>query len=295
MPRSVRGLIRDQVNEVVHGGDLQLERYASPPGDPGLFGPDDLAWRVHSHPTGMLTGGFAALMLQALHPLAMAGVADHSDFRTDPIGRLNRTARFITVTTYGPAAQVEAAIARVRRIHTAVRGIAPDGRPYEAGDPELLTWVHAAEVRCFLAGYEAFSGERLTAADRDRYYGEVAVVAERLGAVRVPRSAAQMTAYLDGMRLRLRTTPAALECVGFLRGFGRDARERIATRALMNGGISLLPAWAREALGLRRPAPVRTAWDRPFARGVGGVLIWAVGPSQIVETARQRIAAGPGR
>jgi uncharacterized protein (DUF2236 family) len=292
MPGGLRGVIRDEVNNVVHGGDLRLERYAQPVGDPGLFGPDSVAWRVHAHPTGMLAGGFAALMLQALHPLAMAGVAEHSDFRTDPVGRLNRTARFITVTTFGPVREAEAAFAQVRRIHTFVRGTAPDGRPYEAADPRLLTWVHTAEVSCFLAGYDAFGGTPLTDAERDRYFAEVATVAEHLGAVEVPRSAAQIRAYLDRMRPELRPTPAALECVRFLRAFGRNGRERVATTALMNAGIGLLPGWAREELALRRPAAVRRLWDRPLGAAVGGVLAWAVGPSQIVATARERIEPG---
>ena len=290
---TLRKRIRDDVLKTVQGGDLFLERYREPLGDPGLFGPESVAWRVHAHPAGMLTGGFAALMLQSLHPLAMAGVDQHSDFRTDAVGRLNRTARFVTVTTFGPVREAEAALAKVRHIHTFVRGAAPDGRPYRADDPDLLTWVHTAESRCFLAGYQTFARGRLTAAECDRYYAEVAVIAERLGAVEIPRSAAEADAYLARIRPELHPTPAALDCVRFLRGFGRDARERIATRALMNGGISLLPGWARDGLDLRRPAAVRALWDRPVARLVGGVLTWACGPSEIVAAARVRTAARP--
>jgi uncharacterized protein (DUF2236 family) len=290
---TVRERIRARVLETVHAGDLRLERFSGPAGDPGLFGADSPAWLVTGHPVGMLTGGFAALMLQSLHPLAMAGVAEFSDYRTDPLGRLNRTARFVTITVFGGADEAEAALARVRRVHTAVHGTASDGRAYRADDPDLLTWVHTAEVSCFLAGYQAFSGRPLSAAEADRYLAETAVLAERLGARGIPRSTAEVAAYLAEVRPQLGATPVALEAVRFLRAFGRDRLEHLATAILMNGGISLLPDWARSALGLRRPAVVRRCIDRPAARLLGALLVWACGPSEIEAAARARAAAVP--
>jgi uncharacterized protein (DUF2236 family) len=291
----VKARIRARVLETVHGGDLRLERYREPAGDPGLFGPDSVAWSVNAHPAGMLTGGFSALMLQSLHPLAMAGVAQFSDYRADPLGRLGRTAKYVTMTAFGSTADAEAQIAKVRKVHTFVHGVAPDGTAYRAEDPDLLTWVHTAETRCFLAGYQAFGGRRnrLGREECDRYFAETALLALRLGALEVPRSAAGVEAYLAGVRPALRATPAALEAVGFLRRFGRDALERTATRILMNGGISLLPDWARAQLGIRRPAPVRLLIDRPAVRVLGGLLTWACGPSEVAAAARARVAAGP--
>ncbi|MDH4363327.1 MAG: DUF2236 domain-containing protein, partial [Acidimicrobiia bacterium] len=99
--------------------------------DPGLFGPASVAWRVHGE-SSMLIGGLRALLLQTLHPLAMAGVADHSDYRRDPWGRLHRTGRFIGATTYGNTATAEHVIAMVTAIHRRVEGTAPDGRHYAA-------------------------------------------------------------------------------------------------------------------------------------------------------------------
>ncbi|WP_051970733.1 oxygenase MpaB family protein [Kitasatospora azatica] len=287
---AVRARLMAEVNSAVHGQDLHLERYDRPLGDPGLFGPQSVVWRVHGHPAGMLTGGFAALLLQSLHPLAMAAVDAHSDFRTDPTGRLNRTARFVTTTTLGSTAAAEQAIESVRRIHPRIHGTAPDGRPYRADDPELLTWVHTAEVRCFLAGYQTYSATPLTAAECDSYYAQVALIAERLGAVEVPRSRAEVERYLDRLRPELRATPAALDCARFLRGFGRSARERAVVRVLTNGSVDLLPDWARAELGIRRPGPVRAGWDRPLARGCGRLLVWACGPSEIRRAAHARAA-----
>ncbi|MFG2887250.1 oxygenase MpaB family protein [Streptomyces sp. NPDC048297] len=293
----LRTRIADELKATVHGGDLKLERYEGPAGDPGLLGitPGDPAWRVHGHPTGMLAGGFAALMLQTLHPLAMAGVDQHSDFRTDPIGRLVGTARFVTTTTFGSTDAAQDAAALVRRIHTRVRGTAPDGRPYRADDPGLLTWVHTAEVRSFLAGYQTYAPRRLrlTPAECDAYYGQVAPVAEMLGAREVPRTAREVEDYLSRMRPQLRATPAALDSVRFLRGFGRTGRERLVVRVLMNASVGLLPDWARAELGMHRPAAVRAWWDRPVATTVGRTIEWARGPSEIHAAARRRLASAP--
>ncbi len=295
----LRARIREEMTAAIHGGDLQLDRYAGPPGDPGLLAiaPGDPAWRVHGHPAGMMIGGFAALMLQSLHPLAMAGVDQYSDYRTDPIGRLNRTARFITTTTFGSRPAAEEAIAVVSRIHSHVHGTAPDGRRFRADDPELLTWVHTTEVRSFLTGYQVYAPRRLrlTDAECDTYYAQAAPVAEALGAVEVPRSVHAVEQYLDRMRPQLRVTPAALESIRFLRGFGRNRRERWVTHLLMSGSFGLLPAWARAQLGIHRPAAVRIAWDRPRATAVGRVLGWARGPSEIHAAARARLAVAPGR
>ncbi|MFM9608953.1 oxygenase MpaB family protein [Streptomyces niveiscabiei] len=289
----LRERISAELTATMHGGDLHLERYAQPYGDPGLFGiaPGDPVWRVHGQATGMLTGGFAALMLQSLHPLAMAGVDQHSDFRADPVGRLNGTVRFVTTTTFGSAPAAREVIDLVKRIHTKVNGTAPDGRPYRADDPALLTWVHTAEVSSFLAGHQAYAprAQRLTPAECDAYYDQVAPVAEALGARGVPRTSLEVARYLDRLRPHLHATPAALDSVRFLRRFGRTRRERLVVGRLINASIGLLPDWARAEMGIHRPAAVRTAWDRPLATAVGRTLEWGLGPSKIQAAARGRL------
>ena len=282
--------IRREVNATVHGGaGMRLDRYQEPAGDPGLLGPDSVTWRVHADPPGMLMGGFASLMLQSLHPLAMAGVDQHSDFRTDPIGRLNRTAAYVMVTVFGSTEAAEAAIARVRKIHPYVTGIADDGRTYRADDPQLLTWVHVAEVRCFLAGYETFGAPRLSAAERDRYFAETAQLAHRLGAQDVPETAADVALYLERMRPELRASDAALEGIHFIKGYGRSRQERAAVRVLMNGAAALLPRWARAQLKLGRSNATVSLIDRPLAQAAGRGLRWAVQPSEIVGAAYRRM------
>ena len=147
--------------------------------------PSDAIWKVNRD-AAMYAGGIRALLLQALHPAAMAGVAGHSGYRSDPWGRLQRTGEFIAMTTYGPIPAAEELVARIRAVHERVRGKTDDGTPYRASDPHLLAWVHAAETQSFLAAYQHFGATRLTAAEADQYVASAAPVGEMLGAVGLP-------------------------------------------------------------------------------------------------------------
>jgi len=232
----------------------------SPAGDPGLFGPDSAAWQVHGDFTSMLIGGVAALMLQMLHPLALAGVWDHSNFQADMLGRLRRTAQFIAGTTFGARADAERLIARVRQIHLGVTGTTNDGRPYAASDPDLLTWVHCAEVSCFLHAYVRYRDPGFSAQDQDRYYDEIAAVAIALGARDVPRSRAAMDDYLLSMRAQLvcdERTRKTVELV--LNAPAPNALALPWTRLMMRAGVDLLPLQARQLLSIAPISPAR-AW-----------------------------------
>ena len=175
--------------------DAPAPDYDAPLGDPGLFGPDSATWKIHADFPSMMAGGLASLMLQALHPLALAGVWDHSAFRTDTLGRLRNTTAFVGRTTYAPRAPAEAAIEHVRVIHHSVRGTAEDGRAYSADDPHLLTWVHCAGCWCFLRAYERYCHAPIPRAMQDRYLAEMVRIAEALGAREVPRSTAELDAF----------------------------------------------------------------------------------------------------
>ncbi|MEY9877197.1 uncharacterized protein (DUF2236 family) [Streptacidiphilus sp. MAP12-33] len=287
----IRQSIRRQVYATVHGQGLDYRRYDRPDGDPGLFGPDSVVWLVHGDIPGMFTGGLAALMLQSLHPLAMAGVDQHSRYREDPIDRLNRTAGFVTVTSYGSTAEAEAAIERVRRVHDHVRGVAPDGRPYDAADPELLRWVHVAETACFLAGYQRYAPTPLTRDQQDRYFDEYGRVAESLGATGVPRSLDEVRAYLREVRPQLAAGEAALAAVEFLLTPGALVRDRfrgLALRVLVAGAVDLLPDWAAAELCLPRRGLLRVSRDRAAVRAVASVLRYGCEPSAVITTARAR-------
>ncbi|KWN19631.1 oxygenase MpaB family protein [Burkholderia ubonensis] len=294
-PRWLEPIRKRLVAGVTHlttGSGPSLD-FSSPPGDPGLFGPDAVCWRVHADFASMMTGGISALLLQALHPLALAGVWDHSSFRTDILGRLRRTATFISGTTFGNRADALALIERVKAIHAKVHGTAPDGRPYRADDPALLTWVHVAEVSSFLAAHLRYVNPALPGELQDRYYAETACIAEMLGAQDVPRSRAEIDAYLARMRPDLEAGPRTFEVMRILLNapVARPAMRPAAT-LVMHAGIDLLPPWAQDMLGVSRFAPLRRAVVRPGVRVVAPVLRWALvnGASR---RARRRATAAP--
>ncbi|WIE49681.1 oxygenase MpaB family protein [Pseudomonas sp. GM17] len=266
-------------------GQLDLD---NPKGDPGLFGPDAICWQVHGDFSSMLIGGISALLMQALHPLALAGVWDHSNFREDMIGRLRRTAQFISGTTFGSRQDAEWLIDKVRTIHLQIVGHAPDGRPYAASDPQLLTWVHVAEVSSFLAAHLRYRNPHLSPTDQDRYYGEVALIAERLGATDVPRSRRAVADYLARMRPQLLCDERSREVLRLL--LAAPAPSRLAKPfglLMMQAGIDLLPDWASDMLdvnqGLLQRQLIRASVNRSAP-----MLRWAVRNGSI-HRARRRM------
>ncbi len=241
--------------------------------------PSGVARRVHADLPVMMIGGLSALFLQMLHPLTMAGVAEHSAYREDPIGRLHRTAQFVGATTYGSVGDAREAVARVQRVHRRVQGAAPDGRPYSAGDPGLLTWVHVAETSSFLAAAQRFGSRHLSAADADRYFDETAAVAVELGARDVPRSSAEVSTYFARIRPELSAGDQAIAARDFLlRGVARRPEERAVYSVVVGAAIGLLPRWARRSLRLPDPPLVDLMVVAPVARALSVGLRWAVPP-----------------
>jgi len=254
-------------------------------GDAGWFGPDSVAWRVHAD-LGTLVGGLRSLLYQTLHPLAMAGVAEHSDYRKDPWGRLHRTAEFVAATTYGTSAEAGAAVARVQRVHAHVRGTAPDGRPYSADDPALLTWVHATEVDSFLAAYRRYGGG-LTDAEADRYVAEMAMVAIAFGADPVPTSVTELGAVLASYPLH--ASRQARDATRFLLFPPLPVSARGAYALIAAAAVELLPVRAQLELRLVVPPLVGPMGVRPATRALFGTLRWAVGESPTLAAARERV------
>jgi uncharacterized protein (DUF2236 family) len=241
----------------------------------GLFGPGSVTWRVHGDVASMMVGGIAALLLQMLHPAVLAGVRDHSGFRADMHGRLRRTARFVSVTTYGERAQALAAIERVRRIHERVRGTLPDGTAYAASDPDLLAWVHVAETSCFLRSWIRYAEPGMLMADQDRYYAEMAEIGRALGADPVPRNRAEARALIQAMRPRLRCDAHTQDVARLI--LTRPARTPAGAslQALaMDAAVDLLPDWAARMHGLSVPR-FRTPLVRLGTLGVARTLRWA--------------------
>lgn len=266
----VGGVVQRRLGEALRSrvaGEDAAERAEGIWGKAGerWFGPEDPIWRVHED-AAMFPGGVAALLLQSLHPLAMAGVADHSGFRGDPWGRLQRTSHYLAITTYGTAADAERAIAAVRRVHRRVTG-ERDGVPYAASDPELLRWVHVAQVWSFLHAYGAYGRFPLGPEEADRYVEQAGRSALLLGADRVPATVAELEAELEAFRPVLRGTAEARDVARFLL---LDPPLPLVVRPgyglIAAGGVALLPGWARRSLLLPLMGPAV-----PVARLSGSV------------------------
>lgn len=281
---------RDELARSVRRSIGITEEPAPPSMDPNqsYLDPHGVARMVHADLPTMLIGGISALLLQTLHPLAMAGVAEHSNYQSDPLGRLRRTAAFVGTTTFGTTTEAEKAIAQVLRVHRRVKGIAPDGRVYSAGDPELVTFVHVAEVASFLASARRFGPHILTPAQCDQYYEEVAPVAAALGATWVPRTSEDVAIYFRDLQPSLYAGPQALQARDWLRrGVSQRPDERAVYTLLLTAAISILPDWARRQLGLAVPAPLDVLMDTvaivPATRALSAGLRWMVRPQVAID------------
>ena len=227
----------------------------------------------------MFIGGITALLMQSLHPLAMAAVAGHSGYRGDPWGRLQRTSYFLAVTTFGAAGDARETIARVRAVHQQITGTAPDGRPYAASDPHLLTWVHIAEADSFLRAHTRFGARPLDQAGRDGYVADLARIGAELGVPDPPRTEAELTARIAAYRGELAGTAQAREAARFLLltpplpAIARPPYTMLAAAA-----VSLLPGWARRPLRLPRLPVTEATLVRPAGHAMVHAIRWAITP-----------------
>lgn len=253
----------------------------------GLFGPSAVAWQVHGDVTTMMIGGVASLLLQMLHPAVLAGVWDHSNFRSDMHGRLRRTARFIAVTTYSGKTDAVAAIAHVRAIHETLSGTLPDGTHYRADDPSLLAWVHVTEAISFLDAWRRYADPAMTLAQQDRYFAEVAQIGVALGAAPVPKDRAAAERLIEEMRPLLRADARTRDVAA--RVLSHKADNFALTPALgltMRAAIDLLPSWARGMHGVELGNLERSI-VRTGATGVAHTLRWAFGQPRMASRSRR--------
>lgn len=300
---SIRQAIVFQVRQLVGGtGDDTVERNRQ---DTGFFGPESACWKVHGDFTSMMVGGITALLMQMLHPGALAGVWDHSDFRGDMSGRLKRTAQFIAGTTYGDRAEAQRHIDKVRAIHAKVAGTLPDRTPYVADDPHLLTWVHVAEVSSFLAAYLRYVDPSFAPQEQDRYLRETAEIAQRLGARGVPQSRAEVAAYFRAVRGELRYDHRTGEVArALLSQSPASAATAPAISMAFDAAKDLLPDWAAKMHGFRLSPPRRAA-TRLTVQALGRGMRWALVNSaeararrraeELAQEAAQPTAAQQGR
>ena len=278
---SVRAAVAAHIRGRVGGPDAEARRdaYLNSPGE-RWFAEGSPIQRVHLD-TAMFIGGIRALLLQSLHPLAMAGVDQHSDFRKDPWGRLQRTAEFIAVTTLGPDDMATAMVNRVLAVHATVNGNADDGRAYSALDPHLLRWVHIAEADSFLRAYQTYGEGTLTPDEADEYVRQLGTVATKLGATDVPNTVSELDAQIEAFRPELYSTPAARAVSRYLvLTPPLPIAQRPVYGAIASAAVALLPKWSRLPLRLPYLPFTEKMLVKPGGLVITKALRWAVEPDQ---------------
>jgi uncharacterized protein (DUF2236 family) len=242
--------------------------FTRPAGEAALASADSVSWRIFKNPVALFVGGVAAVILELAEPAVRTGVWEHTDFRRDPVRRLQRTGLAAMVTVYGPRSVAEKMIAHVVALHERVQGTTPAGEPYRANDPRLLTWVQATAAFGFVEAYARFI-QPLTPDEVDRAYAEGAPAAALYGADRPPRSDADRIALFEAMRDRLEPSPIVFEFLEIVRRAPIVPWPlRPVQRLLVQAAVELTPAWVRERLGLLGSFGLRPGQER-LVRGLG--------------------------
>ncbi|MDH3521084.1 MAG: DUF2236 domain-containing protein [Myxococcales bacterium] len=287
---ALRSRVQASVTSPFSHAPFPLEETLAYDADPGLFGPDSATWAVIGDAASFL-GGVRALLVQAAHPEVVAGVADHSAYEEDPLGRLSRTSAYVTATAFGAMPEVERAIRIVREAHRGVSGVSHRGRRYAASAPELAAWVHNALTDSFLVSHQTFGPGRCARAEADRFVIEQTLLGRRLGAAPLPEDAASLAAWIEE-HPDAAPSPGMRETVAFLRAPPLGGRLRLGYAILFHAAVATIPARLRRVLGLRRLPGARLA-----GRALIHYLRWALGSSPAWHLALLRCHAPipPGR
>ena len=230
-----------------------------PAGEPALAAPDSMSWKVFKNPIALAVGGVAAVLLEFADARIRSGVWDHSVFKTDPIGRSQRTGMAAMVGVYGPASAARRVIRGVTNMHAKVSGQTPSGETYKALDVELLDWVAATASYGFLTAYDRFV-EPVSYEDKCRFYEEGAEVAKLYGVEMPLRRPEDFDAMLAHLLPRFEPHPINVKFLDIIKS-GQAARHvpKSLHRALANASVSILPKAVRERLELG------PAYDLSFA------------------------------
>jgi uncharacterized protein (DUF2236 family) len=246
-------LIRKTIREMVGSSGPPIA-FLTPPGDRGLFGPESIAWKIHADFISMMIGGISSLIMQALHPQALAGVWDHSSFREDLKGRLGRTAFFIAATTYGSTEMANNVIDKVNRIHTKITGFDEFGKPYAASDPHLLAWVHLTETRSFMSAFESYRRETITLNQKNQYFLEMKSLGERMGAFNIPDTYANTENAIKEYIPELHYGDRAKSIIQLLEYFPSNLTAKPFIKLISRAGFLNLPDWVYPIIGKSIPS-----------------------------------------
>ena len=246
-------LIRKTIREMVGSSGPPIA-FLTPQGDRGLFGPESVAWKIHADFISMMIGGISSLILQALHPQALAGVWDHSSFREDLKGRLGRTAFFIAATTYGPTEMANNVINKVNHIHTKITGFDEFGKPYSATDPHLLAWVHLTETRSFINSFEGYRQEKISPKEKDQYFLEMSSLGQRMGAANLPNTYADTEKAIQAYIPELYFGERARSIIDLLDHFPSNLTAKPFIKLISRAGFLNLPDWVYPMIGKSTPS-----------------------------------------
>jgi uncharacterized protein (DUF2236 family) len=273
----------------ITGSTSDLNDFTFPKGDPGLFGPDSIAWMVHAHFTAMMVGGLSSLMVQSLHPRALSAVWDHSDFRHQLKGRLGRTAYFVAATTYGSEALAMGAIRRVNMIHAHIRGVDLQGRPYVANEPALIRWVHLAEVSSFLGAYQHFAKTPLSESACDQYIAEMRQVGHLLGATDLPPTWRSTQEALSAYLSELRFDERAKEIRTIIENYPTDVLDQPFMRLILNAAFDVMPSWALELMQRPATCSLQAQATKLALVAASQPIQWMLDRQGVCAVARQRV------
>jgi uncharacterized protein (DUF2236 family) len=232
----------------ITGATSSLEAFKSPVGDPGLFGPHSVVWKVHADFSAMMVGGLSSLMIQALHPRALAAVWDHSNFREQLKARLGRTALFVAATTYGGIAMATQSIQRVNAIHAKIEGVDLQGQPYKANEPDLLRWVHLVETVSFLYAYQHLALRPLSVSDCNKYVVEMNKVGEMLGATHLPNTLSDLQQAISQYESVLTFDQRTRETLQSIENYSVGFTEKPFFALILKSSFDIMPQWLLQKL-----------------------------------------------
>ena len=285
-PLNPRARIAERASSLFAHADYPLAHSLDFPGDPGVFGPRSVTWRVVGD-VSTLIGGIRALLIQAAHPEVVAGVADHSVYESDPLGRLSRTSAYVTATTYGAMPEVHEALQRVRMAHVGVEGTSHRARPYTASGAMYAAWVHNVLADSFLAGYEFYGRRPLSEDDADRYVAEQARLGSLVKATELPQTRADLSAWI-ATHPDVGTSPGMEQTVAFLRNPPLPRTVIPVYKLLFHAAAATVPSRIAQILGVKR-----YVWARPTGDALTRVLRWSLGASPSWWLALERTGGDP--
>ena len=277
----------DERVEAVVGAHDEPGIYGGEPGDPGLIGPGSVSWELHADMGAIAVAGTAAIVMEILHPLVMAGVHDQSSFREQPLRRARNTMGYVLQTTFGNTDAATTIIERVRRMHAQVAGTAPDGRPYRALDPDLLAWVHTAIPWAIMTAFDRYH-RSLTPQEKDRYLAEQALIGRMAGAEWVPESVAELHDFAESVRPQLTVNEQTRAFLDFITGEDGPTLDRAQGRLGLKASMSLMPAWAQQLVGVNPSSLERWTVLDPWNQLNASLLRWAYGTPACARLAAER-------